>query len=225
MVVCSPTYDFQDTWDPIRKLIDLDHDSVPAVLNYIKKAINKGLEDDKRKKGTRLKTKRLIIFDDVSAEKALNQGSKGLLNQFFYNARHWNMSLLVICHGVSTIGGGLRGNSENLVLFNTLNRDELHKLQKNFGIAKTRKEAEFLYDKEIWESIQSGRDTHPFLYFDLAAGGIPYFKFQERLNTLIKDKEEVPTKKRKREEESQETNPPDPDVPQNRKRKRRKSHH
>lgn len=208
VIVASSTFEFQDTWDPIRDLIDIDHDSLPVVLDYVNKKVQEAVADEGRKKGKRLKTKRLIVLDDVTHEKSLKQASgKGTLAKLCYNAAHWNISLLVITHSIQAISSALKGNCEFLFLFNITRREEIEEVYNAYGIAKSKKQAELLFDQEIWNNIQTGKDKHPFLMWDLASGGILYFKMQERIKLPELPTSARATKKRKIVD-TQEDEPP-----------------
>ena len=199
LVICSPTFEFQPTWDPVRKSTTLYHDSVDVILKLLKDQIVHAIGDDKHKIGRRIDKRRLIVFDDVSYEKAINQGNKGFFNALAYNARHWNISLLVMCHKIANVGAGMRENLQFLVLFNTINRTELEKMYLNFGITLTKKALIHLFNKTIWEKIESEEDKYPFLFVDVEHGKV-YFKFQYRIITkeAEQEQEQEPPRKRRR---------------------------
>ena len=215
VIVASSTFEFQDTWDPVRKMIDIDHDSLAVVLDYVNKKVQEAVSDEGRKKGMRLKTKRLIVLDDVTHERSLKQSSgKGTLAKLCYNAAHWNISLLVITHSMQAISSSLKGNCEFLFLFNTTRREEIEELYKAYGIARSKKQAELLFDQEIWNNIQTGKDKHPFLMWDLASGGILYFKMQEKIKLpelpapTRRGEKRKAVEMKEEEDKSQEDEPP-----------------
>lgn len=178
--VASPTYEFQPTWGPIRKSVTLYHDSPEAVFNALKKAISNSIGDEENKIGEKVPVKRLLICDDVSYEKAMNQGNKGLFNGFAFNATWWNLSMVVIVHKTSNVGAGIKENCEGLLLFNVMHK-EYKNLFDTFGIVKNFKAMNQLMRLFIISKIESGEDRHPFLFIDLKNGGKLYFKMREQL--------------------------------------------
>lgn len=179
--ICSPTYEFQKIWDPIRNRVTLVHDSTTAVFDALYATIKNTIGFEDHKIGEKIETKRLLVLDDVSYEKAINQGNKGNFNAFAYNARHWNLSIVAIVHKTSNIGAGMRENCEGLILFNTVNMNEVGVLYDNYGITKTKKQLIELFHQFIWNRIQKGEDAHPFLFVDLLHGKIVYDKLRTRL--------------------------------------------
>lgn len=179
--VVSPTFEFQHTWDPIRESVTLAHDSVQVILDVLKSTFVNSIGHEDHKMGERLETKRLLILDDVSYEKALNQGNKGTFNMLAYNAVHWNLSIICIAHKTSNIGAGMKENSDGLVLFNTVNPTEVENIYDCFGIVQSKKQLTSLFQQFIWQPIQSQEDGHPFLFVDFKHGGLVYNKLKERL--------------------------------------------
>ena len=180
--MCSPTFAMQKTWDPIRGDVTLHHDSLEVILKTLMGKIKDYVGDESHKEGDPIPTKRLLILDDVSYEKALNQGNKGALNALCYNCVWWNITLVVICHKLVNVGAGMRENSEHLVLLNNQNMQEVKKIYDSYGITKTQKELISLYNQLIWEPIRTGEDEHPFIYVNFKEGGAVYNKFNEKLN-------------------------------------------
>jgi hypothetical protein len=178
--VASPTYEFQPTWDPVRKSVTLYHDSAEAIFKALKRAINNSIGDESHKMGTKVPVKRLLICDDVSYEKALNEGNKGLFNGLAFNATWWNISMVVIVHKTSNVGAGIKENCEGMLLFNIMHK-EYKNLFDTFGVTKTIKEFGNLIQKELVKKITSDEDAHPFLFIDLKGGGKLYFKMKEQL--------------------------------------------
>lgn len=182
LIICSPTFNMQETWGPVRPYVTLHHDSLEVILKTLMSKIKEYVGDDEKNIGKKIPTKRLIVLDDVSYEKALNQGNKGALNGLCYNCVWWNITLLVICHKLVNVGAGMRENSEHLLLLNNQNMAEVKKVYDNFGIMPTKKDLEKLYGELIWEPIKSGADEHPFIYVNFKEGGTVYNKFSEKLN-------------------------------------------
>jgi hypothetical protein len=179
--VISPTYRFQATWDPVRGQVDAFFDDPQSYLKGLELIIKREIQDEEHEDGIRLQHKRLIIFDDVSFEKSMNEGSKGFFSGLAYNAVHWNISLLVIAHRMSNISAGMRENCEYLTLFNTNSNEEVEELSKHFSAGLNKKSFLGLFKKTIWDNIQTGEDRYPFLFFDYNEGGLIYYKMQERL--------------------------------------------
>lgn len=179
--VVSPTFEFQHTWDPIRESVTLAHDSPAVVFDALKATFTNSIGHEDHKMGEKIELKRLLILDDVSYERTLNQGNKGAFNSFAYNAVHWNLSILCIIHKTSNIGAGMKENCDGLILFNTVNLTEVDKIHDCYGVVKTKKQMNSLFEQFIWDPIQKGEDAHPFLFVDLKHGGLVYYKLKERL--------------------------------------------
>lgn len=178
--VASPTFEYQPTWDPIRKYVTGYHDSAVEVITGIRRAISNHFGDEGHKLGTKLPVKRLLICDDVSYEKALNEGNKGIFNALAFNATWWNLSMVVIVHKTSNVGAGIKENCEGLILFNIMHK-EYKNLFDTFGVTRNLKEFSNLIQKELVARITSDEDAHPFLFVDLKHGGKLYFKMKEQL--------------------------------------------
>lgn len=156
-------------------------DDPGSYLKGLELIIKRQIQDEEHEDGIRIPTKRLVVFDDVSFEKSMNEGSKGFFSGISYNAVHWNVSLLVIAHRTTTISAGMRENCEYLALFNTNNNEEVEDLAKSFSAGLNKKSFLALFKKTIWDNIQTGEDRYPFLFFDFNEGGLIYFKMKERL--------------------------------------------
>ncbi len=182
-MIVSPTYRLQKTWDPIRGSVELAHDSVVTMIELLSKMVLNENGDD-HTEGERIPTRRLIVLDDVSYDRSLNEGNKGTLNKLCYNAAHMNLSIVVICHKTSNIGAGMKENLEWLILFNTINGNELDNLYENFSITKKKREFHELFTREIWNRIQDESEAHPFLAVDFTKGGLVYYMLRERINLM-----------------------------------------
>ena len=180
VIICSKTYQFQDTWRPLKKKVTLWHDSVGAILKAINTKIKDSISDDDHKEGTKVEVKRLLIFDDVSGEKHLNAGGKGIFPDLIYNAVWYNLTIMVICHRMYNVTPAMRENVEYLIILN-LQPKEQQKAFDEFGITKSKTLFFDLFNKEITDNIQSGKERYPFLFVDFKAGGLVYFKFRERI--------------------------------------------
>lgn len=182
-IICSPTYKFQEVWNPIRSQIDISHQNPDIILKMENRVITReiGDEEEQHEVGKKPKTKRLLIFDDVSFERIMNQGNKGWLNSLAYNAVWYNMSIVIIAHMISNVGAGMRTNSEFLFLFNPQTKTEQENIWKTFGISRTKHELEMLVQKLLLAPIQSGENKHPFLMIKLGTIEI-FYNAKEKLN-------------------------------------------
>lgn len=179
--VVSPTYEYQPTWEPIRPYVTHYHDDPAAVFKAIQGAINSSFGDENHKMGTKVEKKRLLICDDVSYHRALNEGNKGILNGMAYNAVWWNLSIVCIVHKTANIGAGMKENCDGLIILNVIPK-ELKPIFETFGMAcKNQRQFNDLMHQFISKKIESGEDKHPFLFFDLKSGGLLYYKMQEKL--------------------------------------------
>lgn len=181
--MCSPTYKFQPTFDPIRDDVKLFHSNLNVVLRTLKANLRDGIANEKHVTGKKMETKRLLILDDVSYEQALNTGNKGFLNSLFYNAVWWNISVVVICHKVANVGGGIRENLEHLILFQTVVNKEQEAIYDNWGGVFTQNKKAFLefFKVMISDKVKENAEERPFIYVNLQKGGQIYYKFNERI--------------------------------------------
>jgi hypothetical protein len=165
----SPTHAKQTTWKVLKETRSLTyaHENLERSLIYVNK---KMIEDNHKRRS-------LIILDDVSFEKVLNEGNKGLLNGLSYNARWYNLSILTICHKVSNIGAGIRENIEHLIMFNTINNKELENVYDNFSFVKEKRLFMAVVYSLIEKKILSGEDPYAFIYVCFQKGITIHEKF------------------------------------------------
>ncbi len=178
--VVSPTFEFQPTWAPIRNLVTMYHDGPDPVFSALYKAIKNSIGDEEHKLGTKVDTKRLLICDDVSYEKALNLGNKGTFNAFAYNAVWWNLSILVLVHKTTNIGAGMKENCDALIVFNVIKK-EYKALYDTFGImGKNQREFDEAMYQLIKKPILEETNLHPFIFVILKSGHI-YYCLKEKI--------------------------------------------
>jgi GTPase SAR1 family protein len=166
VIVCSATIALQPTWNRIKPSINFSFESFDLFLTSVLKIL---LEDEYKKKT-------LIILDDVSFEKRLNEGSKGIISQLAYNAIWYNITMIVVCHKASNISAGFRENVEHLILFQTIDSDELEKLAKFFSITGKKKDLIELYKAVVVRACMNG-EPHTFLYICFKDGISIYKNF------------------------------------------------
>ena len=183
--IVSPTYEFQDTWKSIRSRVTLYHDSPDALFKALYKVVKSSIGDENHKIGTKINKKRLLICDDVSYEKALNQGSKGDLNGFAYNAVWWNLSIITIVHKSSNIGAGMKENCDGLMIFNVMAK-EIKPLFDTFGITATLAQFRQLIQQLIKNQLQKDENSYPFLFFIPKSNKL-YYKMQEQINLTFSE--------------------------------------
>lgn len=170
--VCSPTYNYQETWNDIRHEVTLAHESAPVMLQVIKQKLDQYDADESGTVGNKIPVKRLIIFDDVSYEKSLNERSgKGTLNGLQYNAVWMNISIVTIVHETKNIGSGTRTSTDFLIMFRCINQEEEEVLFKTFGVTRTKKEFFELFKVLIHDVLAKERDRHPFISVNYKNGG------------------------------------------------------
>lgn len=159
VVICSPTYALQPTWDPIRSRVTKATDLLDPLIKHVRERGS----DEKR-------PKMLLILDDVSYERRLNEGNKGALNGLFYNAFWLDLSILVICHKISNVGSGMKENLENLILFQTINNSEVDKLAELYSVTGDKNDFKRLYREFVIDPILARTNLHPFLHFNWSNG-------------------------------------------------------
>lgn len=169
LVVCSPTYKLQPTWQTLRGAVELHCDCLTNLTPVIEKYVN-GWNGEPG----------CIVLDDVSGERALNEGSRGPLNQIAYNAVWLNISLVVICHRISNVGSGVRENVEHLLLFQTISEDQIKALADNYSITGVKKDFIFVYKTLVTDRVLDG-NKHAFMYLTFADGTKIYEDFNREI--------------------------------------------
>lgn len=172
IIIISPTFDLQPTWDPVRELIK--EDDVYTKTGIVFKALRYQLEAQKYRKT-------LLVLDDVSSERDLNQGAKGHFNWLVYNAVWINLSIICIAHSLSSVSTGLRQNLEHLMMFLTTRPKEIDKLAEEFNVTGDKKSMKELYKTAVLKPLQAG-DPHSFLYIYLGSPPEFYRKFEAKLS-------------------------------------------
>lgn len=170
LVICSPTFDLQPTWKNLKNRVDLYSDSLPNLCNVLLKYLN-SLEGKSC----------LLVLDDVSGERSLNEGSRGVLNRIAYNAVWMKVSTVIICHRLSNIGSGVRENIEHLLLFQTINSKQEKDISDNFNVIGDKKAFLGLYNEVVTKPIMSRTNLHPFLYICFKDGVRIYDGFSTQL--------------------------------------------
>ena len=168
--MCSPTAHHQDTWKDVKKYIDFSTERVSDCFEEIG-----GILGDFSKKT-------LLILDDVSYDRQLNTGGKGMLSKLSYNARWLNLSIIVICHKVFNVGNSFRENLEHLILFRTVSPTELETIVKMFNFLKSDEKFKQLFHKIVTDQISNGTNLHPFLYVNFQNGNDVYSCFSHRIS-------------------------------------------
>jgi len=171
VAVCSPTFEKQDTWDPIRDRVNVHFDCLGNFVTIVQRWINE-------QNGEPV----LVILDDVSYDESLNKGGKGPLNYISYNAVWINTSFLVICHRLKNVGQGMRENLENLVLFHTISDKEIEALSETYSITGNKKDFMEIYRQLVASRVIDGSNPYAFMYICFKAGIRVYEDFSTKIN-------------------------------------------
>lgn len=169
----------QPTWDPVRELVDDKHVySSGEAAGKIYQSIRKKLQLVAKTQKT------LLVLDDLSAEKSLNEGTKGDLSWMVYNSVWLNLSLLVITHRFTAVTPALRENLEHLIVFTLINTKELDRLAEEFNVTGDKSFMKELYTTAVVSKELQG-ETHSFLYVKLSSPPAFYRTFKYRLNVNL----------------------------------------
>ena len=171
LFICSATYGLQPTWKDLDKSVTHAFSSLDTCLEKLFEVMN--YEDHKKRI--------LLIIDDVSHEKKLNEGSKGTLSSIAYNAVWYNMSVICVCHKLSNISPAFRENVEHLIIFQMIDCDELDKIAKSFSITGNKKDFIYIYTSIVAKDYLSG-NAHTFLYVCYKDGVSVYKNFTHLIN-------------------------------------------
>jgi hypothetical protein len=170
LVICSPTFNLQPTWKPLKRKADLTCDCLANLAPILQRFIN-SLNGESC----------LLVLDDVSGERALNTGSSGPLSQIAYNAIWLNLSIVVVCHRISNVNSGIRENLEHLILFQTISDPEKKKLSEHFSVTSRKEDFLALYNTLVTDRVLNG-NPHAFMYICFKGGVNIYLDFQQRIN-------------------------------------------
>jgi len=122
LVVC-PTFDVQDTFDPIRRMV--------PPFNWFK-------GDDENTFADIFDIIRfnpeptLIVVDDMSGTKAIHGNRKGHFANLAIAVTHWNTSLFVITHQPTSVSPNMRDNTENIIIFPSEGEDDVKWLKRAY---------------------------------------------------------------------------------------------
>jgi hypothetical protein len=177
VVVVAPTFEMQHTWDDVRKHVTNNFITGDGMYEKIR--------GDLEEEGY---PPSLLVIDDVSAEKSLNQGTKGGLNWLIYNAVWINLSIIVIAHKLSSVSSGLKENLEHVLFFTTTRPKEVKAIAEEFNITGDVKSMRLLYEHAVSSPMRSG-DPHSFLYVDMGSPPRYFRKFEALIN--LKGSEEI----------------------------------
>lgn len=208
LIVCSPTYGHQETWAPIEDYVTAHHDSVEVIMEIMQDRTNQANGgDDNNKKGdeetsptattmsdimantTKSGTgnegfkRTMLVLDDVSYERMLNEGNKGTLNGLTYNSVWYNLTIVCIIHKTANIGAGMKENCDHLILFRTTNQKEEIILWETFGIVPVKKQFLALYNRLIDQQFKEG-NMYPFIYVCFKRGLEIYADMKVKINLL-----------------------------------------
>jgi len=176
IIICSPTFEAQTTWEPISpfvdKLFDETNGGAEAATHYVY------IQAKKSQFSKRI----LLIFDDVSWDPKMNTGSMGPLARLAFNAMHMNISLICVSHRTATITNSVRESADFLFLFNAQSDNEITDLSKTFTIPGTKKEFVSLFNTHVKRPIEDKTNTHPFLFINYRNGLSVYENMKRPIN-------------------------------------------
>lgn len=179
--IISPTYELQPTWDPLRrKLEDADHyvsgEQYTRSYTDIKKKLQKQPKNQMKRT--------LLIIDDASAERSLNEGAKGDFSWLVYNSVWMNLSIVCITHKFSAVSPAMRENPEHVIVFTLLSTKEVEALTEQINVLGNKPLLKQVYDHAVVRPTLQG-DRHSFLY--IYCGSPPAFfrKFDAQIKVDV----------------------------------------
>lgn len=120
MIVVSPTYRFQNICRPLDQFLGSRENLIEEPNTDRLRSILRRLSEDER-----ARNRTLLLIDDCAGDSALNVGRKGPFATLSNNARHLNLSIIVLTQNMTSISRSFRDNVEALILFRTLHVREL----------------------------------------------------------------------------------------------------
>lgn len=178
--IISPTYDLQPTWDPIRKeLSQKNLQKYTSGERYVRSYF------EIRKKAAKLRKEELepslLIIDDVSAERSLNERGKGDLSWLVFNSVWINMSIVCIVHKFSSVTAAMRENPEHVMVFTLLNTTEIDAFAEQINVLGDKNAMKDLYKQVVTDRTLSG-DRHAFMYIYCGSPPRVFRKFLAEIN-------------------------------------------
>jgi ABC-type oligopeptide transport system ATPase subunit len=170
IIIASPTYAKQKTWDPVRKYINKHFLDPIKAMEYLME-----YRDDHNDANIGL------IMDDVSFDHVVNPGNKGTFPMLCYNAVHENISLIIICHRAANVSVALRDNADNYIQFFISSEKQLKSLAEDFSVSGKTADYLKLIKTTITDPILNGIDKYPFLFISYVEGQHVYYKFEKEL--------------------------------------------
>lgn len=113
----------------------------------------------------------LILIDDQSTEGHLHDLKHGTFNKLVFNAFHWDISIVVITHGVTCVSPAFREQLEHLIVFKTYNRKHMKILEEEFDLIPSVKNS----FRKLYNIVCKAEQRYNFLYICLE-GKARFFK-------------------------------------------------
>jgi hypothetical protein len=151
--VFCPSFYTQRTFKPLDEYVDPSN----VYKRITKKTIKSMIATQKELDYPRA----LIIIDDQSAEKSLNEGSKGSFARFCTNMRWYNSSIIALVHGLTAVSTTLRDNLDHLIMLYVGNNRQLKKAYDEFSPV-----SKVIFNRIYKENIQNHESGHGFVHWD-----------------------------------------------------------
>lgn len=175
VILCSPTYHLQNTWQEVMKYVNEAYTSPEEAFARVKEIVdNNGGQD-----------KIFLILDDLSYERVLNTGNKGDLSELAYNAVWFNLTLCVIVHKLVNVSNALRDNIQHYIQFEVTNDEEKDAIYRTFPMVPNKKHFNEFYNQIITRPILEGSNYYPFIYVCYQKGRTIYNCFKEKINIVV----------------------------------------
>ncbi len=118
IIIVCPTYNIQDTFDPIRKLVqpcDVYTRATKEDFVLIYKSIKK-IQEFNKSKGNAMQ-RILILVDDMAGTPALHGSRISPFAHLSIQTPHWSTSMIVITQQPTNVSPSFRDNAEAIVVF------------------------------------------------------------------------------------------------------------
>lgn len=130
----------------------------------------------------RFSQKVLLIIDDQAGTTAIHGvGRKGPFNELIPNARHWNISIVLITQNLTSVTPALRDNADFLSVFYTTNEKEMNLLRKEFNPSFTVKHGFLIMYLAALGGVNRDAEVYSFLFVSLQPPFRFFRKFEEEL--------------------------------------------
>lgn len=187
IVGCSPTFDCQTTFDPIRKLIKPEDVYQNFNLKTLQLLIDRLQASYKKNKSLGTKPEKVLVFiDDLAGNSCIHGKRQGAFAQFATQCTWWNVTLVVLTQQPKAVDPNFRDNAENIIILRDKGMDAFDWVRQAYTALDQDKE---LIRRVMMTAWRGGRNDNSelgqhFLFIHAAPRGETEFfvDFDQKIN-------------------------------------------